>query len=135
MKMNLQMFGGRGSSSGISSKSGVIDKTAKERTIEAIYRQSNRGSYYKDEILEAVDAGNGEVHFQYASPVSRQKTAKTSSTQYLTYKLKAGSENGEIFGVNWDKVKSVSGQTYNIKSEIKDKGFTFDGKTKTWIRK
>lgn len=131
-------MGGRGGSSGLSAGSGVIDKGAKVRTIETVYRESRGayyGSYYKDEVLEAVDKGNGEVHFQYATPESREKTAKTNRTQYLTYKLKAGAENGNVFGVNWDKVKSVSGQTYNMKSDIKDRGFRWDGAKKMWVRK
>lgn len=130
-------MGGRGGSSGLSSGGGVIDKNAKARTIETVYREAKgySGSYYKDEVLEAVDNGNGEVHFQYATPESREKTAKTNRTRYVTFKLKAGAENGNVFGVNWDKVKSVSGQTYNMKSEIKDRGFRWDGAKKMWVRK
>ena len=130
-------MGGRGGSSGLSSGGGVIDKNAKARTIETVYREAKgySGSYYKDEVLEAVDNGNGEVHFKYATPESREKTAKTNRTQYVTFKLKAGAENGNVFGVNWDKVKSVSGQTYNMKSEIKDRGFRWDGAKKMWVRK
>lgn len=88
----------------------------------------------KNTVLEAIDSGNGEVSFVYATPEKREKLAKTNRTQYLTYKLKAGAENGEIFGVNWDNVKSVSGQTYDIKSEIKDRGFKWDGNNKRWVR-
>nr|DAG81545.1 MAG TPA: hypothetical protein [Caudoviricetes sp.] len=31
-------------------------------------------------------------------------------------------------------MKSVSGQTYNLRSEVKDRGFKWDGKTKSWVR-
>lgn len=129
-------MGGRGGTSGISA-SGVIDRRAPERTIEAEYREARGRSaaYYKDTILEAVDGGNGELSFVYATPESREKTSKTNRTQYLTYKLRAGAENGYVFGVNWDNVKSVSGQTYDLRSEIKDRGFRWDGKTKKWIKK
>lgn len=84
-------MGGRGGSSGLSGGISVIDKSSKMRTIETVFREARgySGSYYKDEILEAVDAGNGEVHFQYATPESREKTAKTNRTQYVTFKLKA----------------------------------------------
>lgn len=130
-------MGGRGGVSGLSGGSGVIDKSSKVRTIETVFREAKgySRSYYKDEILEAVDAGNGEVHFQYATPESREKTAKTNRTQYVTFKLKAGAENGNVFGVNWDKVKAVSGQTYNMKSDIKDRGFRWDGEKKMWVKK
>lgn len=129
-------MGGRGSSSGMSGKS-VIDRSAKTRTIETVYRGARgfQGSYYKDTILEAIDKGGGSLEFVYATPESREKTAKTNRTQYVTFKLKAGAENGDVFGVNWDNVKSVSGQTYDIKSEIKDRGFRWDGKNKRWVKK
>lgn len=128
-------MGGRGGNSGMT-WGGIIDRNAPTRTIEAVYREARgmRVSYYKDEILEASDNGNGELTFSYATPVSREKTAKTNSTQYLTYKLKAGAENGDVFGVNWDKVKSVSGQTYNLRQEIKSRGFKWNGTEKRWER-
>lgn len=129
-------MGGRGGSSGMSGNS-LIDRSAKTRTIETVYRESKgySGSYYKDTILEAVDKGNGNLEFVYATPEKREKTSKTNRTQYVTYKLKAGAENGDVFGVKWDNVKSVSGQTYDLKSEIKDRGFRWDGKNKRWVKK
>lgn len=131
-------MGGRGSSSGLSrgGRNSVIDPKAKIRTIETEYKKSGGfgGGYYKAEVLEAVEDGKGGIKFLYATPEKREQTAKTNKTQYLTYKLKAGAENGETFGINWDNVKSVSGQTYNLRSEVKDRGFKWDGKTKSWIR-
>ena len=119
------------------SRNSVIDTGAKTRTIETVYREARgySGSYYKDTILEAVDRGNGSLEFVYATPESREKTAKTNRTQYVTFKLKAGAENGDVFGVNWDNVKSVSGQAYDLRSEIKDRGFRWDGKNKRWVKK
>lgn len=128
-------MGGRGGSSGMRN-SGVIDRNAKARTIEAVYREARgySASYYKDTILEAIDSGNGELSFEYATPEKREKTAKTNRTQYLTYKLKAGAENGDVFGVNWGHVQSVSGQTYDLRAELKKQGFKWDGKNKKWVR-
>ena len=136
MVIDLQYFGGRGSSSGVINSKGVIERNAKERIIETEYREARgfKSAYYKSSVLEAIDAGNGEVAFEYATPESREKTAKTNRTQYLTYKLKAGAQDGEVFGVNWDNVKSVSGQTYSFKSDLKDKGFRWDGQKKKWIK-
>lgn len=127
-------MGGRGGSSGFSRN--VINESSKQRTIETVYRERRgfSGSYYKDTILEALDNGGGELSFVYATPESREKTAKTNRTQYVTFKLRAGAENGNVFGVNWDNVKSVSGQTYDLRSEIKDRGFKWDGKAKKWVR-
>lgn len=40
MVINLQFFGGRGGQSGMSGSSGVIDRSAKEKTIETVYREA-----------------------------------------------------------------------------------------------
>lgn len=126
-------MGGRGAGFG---KSKSVFERGKERVIETVFREAKgfSRSYYKDEILEAVDKGDGHVEFVYASPEKREKTAKTNRTQYLTYRLKAGAENGEIFGVNFENVKSISGQTYNLRSQVKEKGFKWDGKNKRWVK-
>lgn len=116
---------------------GVLDKNAPTRTIEAVFREA-RGferSYYKSEVLEAVAGKDGELKFEYATPESREKGAKTNRTQYLTYKLKSGAKNGEVFGINWDKVSSVSGQTYNLRDELKRRGYRWDGTAKKWVKK
>lgn len=127
-------MGGRGSASGLNSGSSVLDKKAPTRTIDTVYREAKgwSKSYYKDEVLEAVAGDNGALSFEYARPVSRDKTAKTNRTQYVSFELKSGAVNGETFGINWDKVKSVSGQTYNMRDELKKRGYKWDGKNKKW---
>lgn len=108
------------------------------RTIESIYREG-RGmyyaSYYKDEILEAKTDGNGNLTFYYATPLSREKTAKTNRTQYLTYEIAHGAENGKTFGINWDNVNSIRGQTYRLREAAKEAGLKWDPAQKIWRRK
>jgi hypothetical protein len=129
-------MGGRGASAGLN-KNSVLDSSAKVRTIEARYIEA-RGMFsrgrYTDEVLEAVKGNEaGELAFVYAKPDTREKTAKTNKTNYLTYNLKSGAENGEVFGVKWENVKSVSGQTYNLRDDLKKRGFKWDGKSKKWV--
>lgn len=130
-------MGGRGSRSGGLGGVSTIDRNAKERIIETTYKEQRGWSsgYHKDEILEAVDKGNGSLEFRYATPEKREKTAKTNKTQYLTYRLKAGAENGETFGINWKNVNSISGQTYGLRTEAKERGFKWDGNTNSWVRR
>ena len=136
MRYNLQFFGGRGASAGTSN--GPLDRNAKPRQIETQYRTpsvSMRGiTGYKDKILEAKSDKDGNVTFEYATPKKRDKTAKTNKTEYVTYEVSHGAVNGEIFGVNLDKANSVSGQTYNLREELKKKGFKWDGKKKAWVK-
>lgn len=136
MRYDLQFFGGRGASAGTGNS--PLERNAKPRQIETQYRTpsvSMRGiTGYKDEILEAKADKNGNVTFEYATPKARDKTAKTNKTEYVTYEVSHGAINGEIFGVNLDKANSVSGQTYNLREELKKKGFKWDGKKKEWVK-
>ena len=118
------------------SKDGSIIGGAK-KTVEVRYiegRGWNRGRY-DTEVLEATTDGKGNLTFDYAQPDSREKTAKTNKTNYLTYNVQAGAVDGKSFGINWDKVQSVSGQTYNLRAEAKAHGLSWDGATKSWRRK
>lgn len=131
-------MGGRGSSSGTAggSSDGVITGGGTTH-IESSYIEArgwNRARY-SEEILEATTDGNGNVTFSYATPTTDTKTAKTNKTHYTTYDLQAGAVDGETFGINWAKVQSISGQTYNLRQEAKAAGLTWDSKQKKWIRK
>lgn len=147
VKMNLQFFGGRGSSGGKNSGGGgggsaqinnsPFERNAKPREIKTEYKSRFSGALapgYKDEVLEAKSSERGGIVFEYATPETRYKTAKTNKVEYVTYKLSHGAVNGEIFGINLDKVNMVSGQTYNLRSELKKKGFKWDGSRKAWVK-
>lgn len=129
-------MGGRGGTSGFG-KNSVFEKNAKVQTIETVYRKPKGYSpgYYTETVLSAKAEKNGEIEFVYATPVKKEQTAQTNRTAYLTYKEKAGANGDTVFGINWENVKSVSGQTFNIKDTIKENGFRWDGKSKKWIRK
>lgn len=121
---------------GKASKDGTITG-GQPRTIEARYiegRGWNRGRY-DTEVLEATTDGHGNLTFDYASPDTKTKTSKTNLTNHLTYNVQAGAVDGKTFGINWDKVKSIKGQTYNLRAEAKDHGLKWDGKEKMWKRK
>ena len=107
------------------------------RTIETVYREARgwQKSYYKDEVLEATTDGKGNVTFSYAKADSYEKTAKTNRTNYVTYTLKAGAVNGETFNIDWSKVNSISGQTYNLRDAAKSAGLKWDSAEKKWKRK
>ena len=132
-------MGGRGAGSGVrggGSADGVIMSGA-TRTIETVYREARgwQKSYYKDEVLEANTDGKGNVTFSYAKADSYEKTAKTNRTNYVTYTLKAGAVNGETFNIDWSKVNSISGQTYNLRDAEKSAGLKWDSAEKKWKRK
>ena len=137
-------MGGRGSLgasvAGGSARGGSKDGTilgGKPREIESYYRESRGASpsYHKDEILEARTDGNGNLTFSYAKADSYEKTAKTNRTVNTKYTLQAGAVNGEPFGIDWSKVKSIQGQTYNLRRVAKENGMKWDGKTKRWLKK
>lgn len=143
VRLDLQLFGGRGGGSGgggggyvKGSSDGTLVR-AQKRTIETVRIAGgyNTSARYKNEVLEASTDGHGNVLFTYANPTSMVKTAKTNKTSYVTYELAHGAVDGKTFGVDWSKVKSISGQTYSVKDEAKANGLKWDGATKTWRRK
>ena len=107
------------------------------RKIETVYREA-RGlkspSYFKDEVLEAVTDGYGNLTFDYPEAKDWSKTAKTNRTNYVTYEIKAGAVNGKSFNIDWSKVNSIEGKTYNLRQEAKEAGLHWDGKSKKWTR-
>lgn len=143
LRFDLQLFGGRGGGSGgggggyVKGSSDGTLLRAKKQTIETTMIEGRGWSRtrYKNEVLEATTDGKGNVAFSYATPTQNVKTAKTNKTHYVTYELAHGAVDGKTFGIDWSKVKSISGQTYSVKDEAKDAGLRFDGSTKTWRRK
>lgn len=119
-------------------RTNVIIIDCDKRHIESTYI-ARHGSYravYKHEVLEAVvdNEEDGKLSFVYAVPTTDKTLAKTNLTHYVTYDLQAGSIDGEIFGINWDEVKIVDGQTYSIRDKLKSYGFRWDTQQKSWVR-
>lgn len=132
-------MGGRGSKSGINS--GALNKNAKEQVIETYYRKNSRyGSHYGQEVLGAKEEKNGEITLSTESARFKEKYSN-ANTQGVEFRIKNGVSksfnSGETnsYGINWDKVKSVSGDTYNIRDFIKGKGFSWDRNNKKWVKK
>ena len=36
--------------------------------------------------------------------------------------------------MNWSKIKTISGKTYDVSALIKQKGFKWDKSTKSWVK-
>ena len=126
-------MGGRGSAGG----GGGSAISGATREIETTYYSARgfSGGRYKDEVLEATSDRDGNVTFSYATPTFHGPSAKTNRTQTVSYNIKAGAVNGEVFGINWSKVKSISGQTYNLRQAARDAGLTWDRERKMWARR
>lgn len=138
-------MGGRGSSSvrggggGNGSADGVLLNNKPVTVTTTFYSAGSKsgGTYgsYKDEVLEATTDGNGNLSFGYADWKHSAPSAKTNKTHKAETTITHGAVNGEMVGVDLSKAKSVSGKTFNIKSEIKSQGFKWDGKNKMWVKK
>lgn len=144
LEISLELFGGRGGGSGGGGGAGYVKGSsdgalvkAKKQIIEGTFREARGwgGSYHKEEVLEATTDGKGNLTFSYAQPVTRTKTSQTNRTQHLTYEVAHGALDGKTFGINWSKVNSISGQTYNLRAEAKANGLSWDGVNKRWRRK
>ena len=130
-------MGGRGSASGLSGGGGALDQNAKTVTISTYYRRS--GHYFGENVYQIREEAPGHITIGRAQPYFVGNNSK-ANTQDVEYYIKHGAElygkgNVEWHGVNWNKVKSVSGQTYDLKHDIKSKGFRWNSENKSWVRK
>ncbi len=128
-----------------------------------VERVAGKG-YNLGDVLEASSDGNGNLTLGYATPSGYyEQNSKTSYGVYelktgitdapdihggrvhakafdaldnIDSKVKPENEKGDIrsVGIDWDKVKTVSGQTYNVKDLLKEKGFKWNGAGKNWVK-
>lgn len=77
-------------------------------------------------ILQATETPTGEIIFKAAKP------RKTDGTRNY-YAIKSGAENGVIFGLKWENVKNVRGNTKSIEDSLAGRGFVKQGAR--WVRK
>lgn len=126
-------MGGRGSSGSSKLSNNVFGRESplkvETRYIEG--RGWTRGRYV-DTVLQAVDKGNGNVELVYATADSRTKLAKTNKTNYVTYTLDHGFVNDEPHNINFDNIKSFTGKTYDVKSELKRRGYKY--RNGAWVK-
>lgn len=129
-------MGGRGGSSGFNNNNTALPKNSPEITIDTYYR---RGSGYGQNVLEAIETSQGAIKFINATADFLDDRIK-ANTRDVQFKIRNGAvyhnkRGYEFHGINWDKVNSVSGETYAMKEEIKEKGFKWDRDNKRWVRR
>lgn len=124
--------GGRGGG-----ESGVNSAIGKEPPISVTSEKNkSSGGVWKREVLSASVDSNGNLKLDYASGKLNQIN---NNTTIATYDLKAGiyqpvnsSSRFNSHNINWDNVRSVSGNTFGARDFLKGKGFSWDGASKTW---
>mgnify|MGYP007105370336 CR=1 FL=1 len=140
------------------------DKALYESPDEVIYAERMEDVWGSSHtVLEADSDGHGNIYLSYASPVSRYQQNK--STTYALYEVKCGvayadeihgsrkndkdygdkwskvkpeniaAGNIRSAGIDWSKVNSISGRTFNVKELLKDKGFKWNSADKNWVKK
>ena len=131
-------MGGRGavSSSGRSSASALIDEGS-------VHLESTRswssGGQWKHTVLKAEDDGSGNLTLEYAihgnsTQLNRNTTRRDYEIRHGVWSGQAGNRSPGSIGIDWDKVKSVSGRTYDVQSLLKGKGLRWDRGAKKYVR-
>lgn len=94
-------------------------------------------------IFQAKSDGNGNLTFSYAKPDYEDephsfgeyyngKKIWNVKSGYSVDNVRGGTN---VVGINWDNVKSASGKTYELREELKRRGFKWDTKKQSWIKK
>ena len=148
-------MGGRGSSSGMTGGSNSSNKksyTTADKTVEVMPAKTIRttdieNADYKSkqrELLNVTANGNGEITVSKA----RYRDTGEGSRKYPIYEYDVkgayiypgtdahdysdGRDATVVKGVNFENVKSVKGDTYNLRAYLKEKGFKWNGAKKAW---
>lgn len=132
--------GGRGNS---------IAYTAPDNAVRVMEQQTIlRREVYRSGMVDVESLGNGDIKL---TTIRGRNTGEGSrNNPEMEYKTKGayidigqGGLNGEykddrditkIHGVNFDNVKSVSGDTFALKQELKQLGFKWDSAKKRWTK-
>lgn len=138
------------------------DKALYETSGEGLYVERHTYSMHDITILTATSDGAGNVTLNYAKPQEYFKQNKkhtyalyaikcgmvtgaddihgsrrfTDDKLNKSSKVKDGNDYGGIraVGMNWGKIKTISGKTYDVSALIKQKGFKWDKSTKSWVK-
>ena len=91
------------------------------------YQQNKRTKYGLYELKTGITNAN-DIH------ASRLDNATYGRGTGKSSNVKSENSYGDVrsVGIDWDKVKSVSGKTFNIKDMLKHKGFKWNSSEKNW---
>lgn len=113
------------------------DKQAKSALVKPDKPVHTHARYYSwsaswdRTVLEATENAPGELTLSRPTPTHTRTTSRYSSYQY---DLEHGIDGDESVGIDWDKVQTVKGKTWDAKHFLKDKGFHYDPEKKIYTR-
>lgn len=100
---------------------------------------SSKGFQFKNDvnIYDAKSDGNGNLTVSKARGYETNGNIPQRGDEgTYTYKTKTGfkvdGRDVKSTGIDWDNVKSISGETYNISQAARDHGMKWDGRDKKW---
>ncbi|MCM1219820.1 MAG: hypothetical protein NC548_35565 [Lachnospiraceae bacterium] len=100
--------------------------------IKSYYRKG----YYGDTVRIAKQTSEGNIVFENAKAEFDPGQKFDAKTKDVTFKVQHGfvwhNNDKRFYGINWDNVKSVSGNTYDMNNELKKRGFKWDSNSKSW---
>lgn len=104
-------------------------------------RSKSSGFRWKRTNLEAsyVNKKEGSIHLDSPKDVSyenvnRNTTEARGKISHGFINTANGSMNGKWVGINWNNVKEVTGNTFAIKNDLKEKGFKWNSNTQSWMK-
>ena len=100
-------------------------------------KHKSSGGVWKETALVADKDGDGGIYLSYA-PGKNYKDINRNTTE-AEFTIDKGIYTAPYAGtvslnINWDQVKKVSGQTFNVSDYLKRKGFRFDRTSKSWVK-
>lgn len=95
-------------------------------------------SNYNNTVLEATYEGDGEISLSRPTPTSSTRSGTTTKYEYElstgVYSTRNRPGANASIGIDWDKVKVVSGSTFEARDLLGEKGFFYDSDKKLYTR-
>ena len=126
-------------------KNSALTPVDKPVHLSATYRAprntSSRAGYRTQSVIEAKQSkiGSGILELSYAEPTKTtwHKNGNADYEYELSHGLYQRSNRSGIsdsIGIDWDKVHTVKGKTYESQDFLKDKGFKWDAENKFYTK-
>lgn len=120
---------------GNGSRDGVL-VDAKPQEFTAQYTKTAYGgmSSWDREVLAASTDDYGNLTFSRAQATKYTPNPNNKNKSYGDFTVTHGAYEGRLLGVDLSKAKTVTGQTYSIKEQLKKAGFRWSQDTKGWTK-
>lgn len=104
--------------------------------IKSFFRSKPR--YFGVTVRKAKEISAGHIVFENAKADFLYDESRNANTKNVIFKIQHGfvwrNKDKSFYGIDWDNVLSVSGNTFDLNDELKKRGFRWNSESKIWVK-